>query len=90
MILSPIELNDLFDRLGTPAKGRRSVEKARKEAPVRDIQSNSSNVITWYSSKKMGRAIGTESRTCEFPAVVQFEHDPLVLEYYPQPCYLNF
>ena len=89
MILSPIELNDLFDRLGTPAKGRRLVEKARKEAPVRDIQSNSSNVITWYSSKKMGRAIGAESRTCRVSGCCSVEHDPLVLEYYPQPCYLD-
>jgi len=89
MILSPIELNDLFDRLGTPAKGRRLVEKARREAPVRDIQSNSSNVITWYISKKMGISIGTESRTVEFPAVVQYEHDHRVLEYYPQPCQLD-
>lgn len=87
--MSPVELNALFDRLGTPLAGRRLVEKARKEAPVRDIQSHSSNVITWYSSRKMGRAIGTESRTVEFPAAIQYEHDPLVLEYYPQPCELD-
>ena len=89
MILSPIELNNLFDRLGTPLAGRRLVEKARKDAPVRDIQANSSNVVTWYSSKKMARSIGTESRTVEFPAAVQYEYDPLVLEYYPQPCKID-
>ncbi|MDA8172200.1 MAG: DDE-type integrase/transposase/recombinase [Nitrospiraceae bacterium] len=65
------------------------MEKARKEAPIRKIQSNSGNVITWYDSKKMGRAIGTESRTVEFPAAVQYEHDSKVLEYYPQPCKLD-
>lgn len=84
-MLSTIELNAFFDRLGTPSAGRRWVEKARGEAPVRDIQSHSGNVITWYLSKKMGRAIGTESRTVEFPAVIQYEHDPQVLEYYSQP-----
>lgn len=89
MILSLIELNALFDRLGTPLAGRRLVEKARKEAPVRDIQSHSGNVVTWYRSGKMGRTIGTESRTTEFPAAIQYEHDPLVLEYYPQPCQLD-
>lgn len=88
-MLSSIELNALFDRLGTPPAGRRLVEKARREAPVRDIQSHSGNVITWYSSRKMGRAVGTESRTVEFPAAVQYEHDALVLEYYPQPCELD-
>ncbi|MGO9952291.1 MAG: DDE-type integrase/transposase/recombinase [Dissulfurispiraceae bacterium] len=88
-MLDLIELNALFDRLGTPLAGRRLVEKARKEAPVRKIQSHSGNVITEYSSSKMGRAIGTESRTVEFPAAVQYEHDPLVLEYYPQPCHLD-
>ncbi len=89
-MLNTIELNDLFDRLGTPSAGRRLVERARREAPVRDIQSHSGNVITWYSSRKMGGiSIGTESRTVEFPAVVQYEHNPLVLEYYPQPCKLD-
>ena len=90
MILSPMELNALFDRLGTPLAGRRLVEKARREAPVRDIQSNSGNVIKWYCSRKMGGiSIGTESRTREFPAVIQYEHNSLVLEYYPQPCELD-
>jgi putative transposase len=89
-MLSPIELNALFDRLGTPSAGRRLVEKARREAPVRDVQSNSGNVITWYVSRKMGGvSIGTESRTVEFPAVIQYEHNPLVLEYYSQPCELD-
>ncbi|MGO9613057.1 MAG: DDE-type integrase/transposase/recombinase [Dissulfurispiraceae bacterium] len=89
MMLSFIELNALFDRLDTPEKGRRLVEKARKDAPVRDIQSHSGNVITWYYSKKMGRLMGTESRTVEFPAVMQYEHDPQVIEYYCQPCELD-
>ncbi len=88
-MLSPIELNALFDRLGTPTAGRRLVEKARKEAPVRDIQSHSGNVITWYFSRKMGRPIGTESRKVEFPTAVQCEHDSFVLEYYAQPCELD-
>ncbi len=88
-MLNLIELNDLFNRLGTPQEGRRLVEKARRDSPVRKIQSHSGNVITWYFSKKMGKAIGTERRTVEFPAAIKYEHDPLVLEYYPQPCQLD-
>jgi len=88
-MLSSIELNELFDRLGTPPKGRRLVEKARREAPVRKVQSNSGNVITLFQSNKMDREIATESRTVEYPAVVQYERNVLIREYYPQPCRID-
>jgi putative transposase len=89
-MLSLIELNDLFDRLGTPSKGRHLVEKARKESPVRTIQSRNGNVITLYFSEKMDRDfIGTESGSVELPTVIQYEHDHSVLEYYAQPCRLD-
>ena len=83
------ELNDVFDRLGTPQMGRRLVEKARRESPVRDVQSRLGNVVTKYASKKMARTIQTESRTVEFPAVIQYEHDTTVLEYFEQPCKID-
>jgi len=69
--------------------GRRLVEKARIEAPVRDVKSRGGNVITLFSSRKMGREICTESRHIEFAAAVDHEHDPNVLEYYAQPCRLD-
>ena len=81
-MLTLVELHDLFDRLGTPPAGRQLVETARRLAPVRQVQSNSSNVITRYASRKMGRLVDCESRTVEYPAVIQYEHDPEVLEYY--------
>ena len=84
-MLTLVELHDLFDRLGTPPAGRQLVETARRLAPVRQVQSNSSIVITRYASRKMGRLVGCESRTVEYPAVIQYEHDPEVLEYYAQP-----
>ncbi|MBL0210762.1 MAG: DDE-type integrase/transposase/recombinase [Holophagaceae bacterium] len=88
-MLTQIELHDLFKSLGTPSAGMRLVQKARKEAPVREVQSHRGNVITRYASQKMGRAIAAESRTVEFPAIVQYEHDPKILEYYPQPVKLD-
>lgn len=88
-MLSTIELQELFVRLGTPDAGRRLVEKARREAPVRKIESRVGNVITWLQSRKMARAIGTESRSGEYRAVVRYEHDPTVLEYFSQPCRLD-
>ncbi len=83
------ELRELFERLGTPAAGRRLIEDARRLAPVRQVLSNSNNVITRFVSRKMGRMIDTESRTVEYPAVIQYEHDERVLEYYAQPMTLD-
>lgn len=88
-MLSRESLVRLFDHLGTPQSGRRLVEKARVEAPVREVKSRGSNVITFLVSQKMGRGIRTESRHIEFAAAVDHEHDPNVLEYYAQPCKLD-
>ncbi|OWW22627.1 hypothetical protein AYR66_27130 [Noviherbaspirillum denitrificans] len=38
----------------------------------------------------MQRTVETESRHLEFPTAVGYEHDPEVLEYYPQPGRLKF
>ncbi|MGO9952290.1 MAG: AAA family ATPase [Dissulfurispiraceae bacterium] len=80
-------LNAIFNRLGTPIAGRRLVENARLEAAVRDIHSGKPSMR--YSSHKMKRPISIESRTAELPALIQYENDPLVLEYYSQPCKLD-
>ena len=89
-MLEIVELEDLFDRLGTPEAGRKLVRKARKEAPVRKVQSHGlSNVITRYCSRKMNRVLSAESLTVEYPAMVRYERDPAVLAYYPQPVCLE-
>ncbi len=79
------ELNNLFDELRTPEAGRKLIRKARKEAPVREVRSTSANLVTRYPSRKMGRVIETESHTVEFAAMLRYEYDPTILEYYPQP-----
>src|SRR5690606_12624008 len=61
-------LNALFEKLGTPPKGRTLISNARIKAPVRKVRSNSSNVITIIASRKMGCEIRTESRHIEYPA----------------------
>ena len=81
-------LNALFEKLGTPPKGRTLISNARIKAPVRKVRSNSSNVITIIASRKMGCEIRTESRHIEYPAAISHEFDPDVVEYYPQPCKL--
>jgi putative transposase len=88
-MLNTIELEEYFSHLATPIAGRRLVEKARKESPVRVVQSRMGNVITHYQSQKMGRTLAAESRTVEFPAMVSYEFDDAILEYYPQPVKLD-
>lgn len=88
-MLSLIDLEAYFARLMTPVAGRRLVEKARREAPIRLVQSRMSNVITHYQSRKMGKTLATESRTVEFPALITYEFDSAVLEYHPQPVKLD-
>ncbi len=83
------QLASLFDELSTPTTGQALVREARIKAPVRDVQSRSSNVITILASRKMGCEIRTESRHIEYPAAINHEFDASVLEYYPQPCNLR-
>jgi len=80
----------LLDWLAIPLPGKRIVNEAVKYAPVRQVASNGGNVITVYQSRKMQREIRTESRHLEFPAGLIHEHNPDVLEFYPQPCRLKF
>lgn len=83
------QLEELFNRLGTPETGRRLVSTARDQAPVRDVRSTGRNVITLLASRKMQREIATESRQAEYAAALEHEVNPEVLEYYPQPCILK-
>lgn len=90
-MLENSQREQLLDRLGLPAAGRRLVLDAAKYAPVRQVRSKGGgNVVTPYQSHKMQRTVETESRHIEFPAAVSHEYDPDVLEYYPQPCRLQF
>lgn len=88
-MLEKSQLVQIFDNLSTPRRGSELILKARVAAPVRKVKSHGSNVITLFSSKKMGQEIATESRHIEFAAAVDKEYDPLVLEYYAQPCELK-
>jgi putative transposase len=84
------ELESLFDHLQTPEAGRKFVRKVRREAPVRQVQCRrGGNVITRFCSQKMARIVETESRTVEYPAVICYERDQQVLEYFAQPAELD-
>lgn len=85
----PEALNEYLDRLGTPACGRRLVERAYREGPARKVRSNGVSVVGDVQSEKMGQPIPYESRTLEYPAIVLYEHDPKVLAYFAQPFHLD-
>ena len=72
-----------------PAAGQHLVRQARRESPIRQVQSRIGNVITRFVSRKMQRVVVGESRTVELPAIVRYEHDAHVLEYYAQPVKLD-
>jgi putative transposase len=88
-MMGVVELDTYFVRMGLPDAGRHLVATARRDSPVRQVQSRLGNVLTRFPSRKMQRVIATESRTVEFPAVVQYEYDSSVLEYYAQPVRLD-
>lgn len=89
MVMDPTGLDAYFVRINLSDAGRRLVETARRESPVREVQSRLGNVLTRFPSRKMQRVVTAESRTVEFPAVIQYEHDSSVLEYYAQPVMLD-
>src|SRR5215831_9688050 len=64
---------------------RKVMKGIRSSEPVRSRQSRVGNWTGRYASDKMGRTIQFESRTEEFPAIVSYEHDKAVLEFYDQP-----
>jgi putative transposase len=88
-MLNKEQLTNLFDQLDTPPPGRKLVQEARSQAPVRDVASTGGNVITYMASRKMAREVATESYGIEFAAAIGFEYDEQVLEFYPQPCKLR-
>ncbi|QSN63468.1 MULTISPECIES: Mu transposase C-terminal domain-containing protein [unclassified Caballeronia] len=88
-MLDKLRLTELFDKLGTPDKGRQLILDARAQAPVRPVNPLPGSVVSILASKKMGRDIRTETRHIEFPAAVTKEHSANVLEYYTAPCELK-
>ncbi|MBM5571093.1 MULTISPECIES: Mu transposase C-terminal domain-containing protein [Deefgea] len=88
-MLNKEQITNLLDNLSIPQAGRKLILQARISAPVRQVNSRGSNVITLLNSRKMDCEIRTESRHIEFAAAVSYEYDPSVVEYYAQPMELK-
>jgi putative transposase len=84
-MLEPIEFELWCEQRQLLEIARRLIEAIRSSGPVRSRQSRVGNWTGRYTSDKMGRTIQFESRTDEFPAIVTYEHEEEVIEYYDQP-----
>jgi transposase InsO family protein len=79
------ELANWCERNNLTEQARKKIDQIRSADPSRLVQSGQGNVSGRYPSKKMGRTIQFESHRSELPAIIEFEHDLTVLEYYDQP-----
>ncbi len=84
-MMDDLEFSLWCDSLKLSETARKVIEGIRTSEPVRSRQSRVGNWTGRYTSDKMGRTIQFESRTDEFPAIVTYEHDEKVIEYYDQP-----
>ena len=87
--LDTAALDALLTRHGVTDAGRRLVASVRNGPPARAVGGAGGNVTGRYPSRKMGRTIQYESRTVELAAVVLYETDPDVHEFYDQPVPLS-
>jgi putative transposase len=61
------------------------IAEIRAAEPARRVKSGVGNVSGRYPSRKMGCTIQFESHRNELAAILEFEHDPTIREYYDQP-----
>lgn len=62
-----------------------TIRDIRSSEPSRRVGGHSRSVWGRFPSDKMGRTIQFESHTVELAGIWEYEHDPLVLEFFDQP-----
>lgn len=84
--LTDEQIECLFEKFRVPAAGRLRIQNNRKKLPFRATKSSKFAGKLRYPSRKMGFALEAEAFSTEYVALVEWEHDPDVLEIYPQPA----
>lgn len=74
-----------MEQLELPLETKKEIQKIRESEPSRRTRSSKKNVNCRYPSKKMNGVIQAESRTLELSAVLLWEYDNEVFEFYDQP-----
>src|SRR6266545_183439 len=84
-VLSSEEFLRWTQRVALPEAARATVEAIRAARPARLVGGGRRNVIGRHPSRKMGVTVQFESNHVERAFLLEYEHDPDVLEYYDQP-----
>lgn len=84
-MLTDEELQALFDARGTPDLGRARIRQIRDSLPSRAVKTNKMSGKARYAAIKMPFVIEAEAGTTEYAAMVEYDHDENILEFYPQP-----
>jgi putative transposase len=84
-VLSAEKFLGWTQRVALPEAARTTVQTIRAAGPARLVGGGRRNVVGRYPSRKMGVTVQFESNHVERAFLLEFEHDPDVLEYYDQP-----
>lgn len=84
-MLSQEDFTQWCRRLDLQEKARNLIQQIRSSPPNRRVSSIKKNVSGRYPSRKMGLTIQFESHKNELAAILEFEYDPDILEYFDQP-----
>src|SRR6266542_4553312 len=84
-VLSFEEFLRWTQHVALPEAARATVEAIRAARPARLVGGGRANVIGRYPSRKMGVTVQFESNHVERAFLLEYEHDPDVLEFYDQP-----
>lgn len=84
-MLSDEELQALFDALDIPDIGRTRIRHIRDNLPSRVVRTNKMSGKVRYAPIKMPFVLEGEATITEYATLVEFDHDSVTLEFYPQP-----
>jgi putative transposase len=85
-MLSPVEFDEWYHRVGLSKMARREIEYIRSSPPARLVRSRIGNAPGLFNqSRKMDHTIQHESRTVELIAILMMEYDDDILEIWDQP-----
>jgi hypothetical protein len=84
-VLNPVEYRSWRQALQLSPAAVEIIDQIRTSPPARRVQSGHRNVSGHYPSAKMGVTVQFETKTTQFAAILDFENDRDVLEYWDQP-----
>lgn len=84
-MLSETQLNQYCHGLSLSDVALSYIKQMRSSGPSRKVRCGTDNMTARYPSRKMAGVVAVESHTVELAFAYLCEHDPDVLEYWPQP-----